>query len=280
VEEQGTELRQNLYLAEMNLAGQAAQSSQGLGRVDALLSHWRLGQPDFRGWEWYYLLGRCHQDLLTISDTASVSGEVVWSPDGTRLATMSPPKVWDAATGKESVILAGPKHRCHSIAWSPNGALLASANWRPDLASGNVTTIIVWDALTGKQRLVFPTTHTQEIVSVAWAPDSTRLATGDLDKRVLVHDAKTGKAILNTRLASASADGAVKIWDPHTGSVVITFRVGPPQSDSPRTLAWSPDGLRLAVGYAPGNGLIYGAANGYRLAGAPMPSTKHPRPGS
>src|SRR5262249_31096784 len=58
-EERGRELLRNLYIAEMNLAGQAAQQENGTWRARQLLAPWRTRQPDLRGWEWYYLNGFC-----------------------------------------------------------------------------------------------------------------------------------------------------------------------------------------------------------------------------
>jgi serine/threonine protein kinase len=65
-EKQGTELRGNLYSAEMNLAGQAAESPSGIGRMNELLASWQEGRPDLRGWEWYYLKALGQRDRLTL----------------------------------------------------------------------------------------------------------------------------------------------------------------------------------------------------------------------
>jgi len=251
-EERGKELRQNLYFAEMNLAGQAAESPLGLARVAELLSHWPSGQPDLRGWEWFYLHGLCHQDLLTISFAPAV---------GT--------KVWDAVTGKEAVILVGSRTGGYSVGWSPDGKLLASGAWSPDgklLASETEAPpfrmITVWDAVTGKQRL----TYRGEMYgyfgkrSIAWAPDGTRLASSaDYSRTVKVSDARTGKTTLilkghttrvesvawsrdGKRLASADKSGTVKIWDGATGNETLQIRA----CDQLQTVSWSPDGSRLA----------------------------------
>jgi WD40 repeat protein len=45
------------------------------------------GQPDLRGWEWYYLLSLCHKDLMTLQGHNDAVFAVAWSPDGNRLAS-------------------------------------------------------------------------------------------------------------------------------------------------------------------------------------------------
>ena len=75
---------------------------------------------------------------------------MAFSPDGKRLASASgigTVKVWDAATGQETLTLKGHTERrlggCPSVAFSPDGKRLAS---------GSVDgTVKVWDAATGQE---------------------------------------------------------------------------------------------------------------------------------
>ncbi|MDR3360393.1 MAG: hypothetical protein LBO20_07070, partial [Bifidobacteriaceae bacterium] len=79
---------------------------------------------------------------------------------------------WDAATGKPTRHLKGHTDSVWSVAWSPDGAQIATA-------SGDQTAI-VWDAATGK-----PTRHlkghTDWVWSVAWSPDGAQIATSSRD---------------------------------------------------------------------------------------------------
>ena len=66
---------------------------------------------------------------------------MAFSPDGQRLASASVDetvKVWDAATGQETLTLKGHTGAVTSVAFSPDGKRLASAS-----ADG---TVKVWDA--------------------------------------------------------------------------------------------------------------------------------------
>jgi WD40 repeat protein len=251
---QAQELRQNLYHAEMNLAGQAADSPGGLGRVVDLLTPWRQSHPDLRGWEWFYLHGLSHQELMTFRGHSAAVRSGAWSPDGTRLASAGADgtlKVWETATGREVLSLHGHGGGATSLAWSPDGTRLASAGWEG--------TMKVWQASTGKETFTLQG-HTKSVRSVAWSPDSTQLVSGSEDRTVRLWDGATGKNIGilrghtadvlsvawspdRTRVASGGAD-TVKVWDTATGKPILDL-----PGDLTPAVAWNGNGTRLAGGW-------------------------------
>jgi WD40 repeat protein len=108
---------------------------------------------------------------------------VAFSPDGSHLATSGSDgtvKVWDAATARAPLVLHGHTGAVRGIAFSPEGARLAS------VASSDKT-IRIWDTTTGQETLTLKG-HSDSVISVAFSPDG-------------------------HRLASASADGTIKVWD-------------------------------------------------------------------
>src|SRR5262249_51340746 len=70
------------------------------------------------------------------------------------------PRICDAVTGKEALVLDAPVDECPTtpIAWSPDGTLMAAGyeTWTVQSELPH-SRIIVWDAVTGKQGLAFPT---------------------------------------------------------------------------------------------------------------------------
>ncbi len=79
---------------------------------------------------------------------------VVWSPDGTTLATPSDDQkiyLWDAATGNRKATLEGHTNAGLSVAFHPTGTLLASNGWERRLR--------LWDAALGRPVLSLSGDH-------------------------------------------------------------------------------------------------------------------------
>ena len=93
---------------------------------------------------------------------------MAFSPDGKRLASASQGrtvKVWDAATGQETLTFKGGDS---TVVFSPDGKRLAAA-------SAEDMTVKVWDALTGVETLTLKG-HTDPPMAVAFSADGKRLA--------------------------------------------------------------------------------------------------------
>ncbi len=154
---------------------------------------------------------------------------VAWSPDGARIASASKSvNIWDPSTGERMLDYHDDGALVSMVCWSPDGTRIASAS--------RDETVQVWNALTGETRLIY-TGHSNWVTAAAWSPDGTRIASASRDGTVQVWNALTGE----TRL----------IYHGHTGHV--------------HAVAWSPDGTSIASGGEDTTVQVWDAARGSHL---------------
>lgn len=197
---------------------------------------------------------------------------IAFSPDGLTLATSSGDcravTLRDVATGRVRARL--PDHRgpVWSVTFSPDGGLLAAASGTvPAVAEpagdGEVGEIRLWDLSGRKPRpRASLVGHGYGVVSAAFSPDGTTLASGGFDRAVKLWDVADGRerATLDGHdgwvvsaafspcgdvLATGSHDQTVKLWDAATGRNLATLRG---HTGNVYCVAFSPDGSLLASG--------------------------------
>jgi len=208
---------------------------------------------------------------------------VVFSPDGTRLATTSlvatdpfamTVRLWDPHTG---LPLGEPmRDEGATIAFSSDGTHLISTSRR--------NTSKLWDGHTGAP-IGKPVRHDRTGVALAISLDATRLAMASDDNTVLIWNTQTdlplGEPMLHeggvrsidyiafspdgTHLAIASFKAA-RVWDPQTG-----LPLGEPMRHEGRvvSVAFSLDGTRLATASADKTARLWDANTGLPL-GEPL----------
>jgi WD40 repeat protein len=297
-EKQRLRAEEALRLTERVLTGSRVGQAHSLWREGNLtLAHELLDAcpVETRYWDWRYVKRLCTGGLFTLEGHTDAVTSVAFSPDGQRLATASrdkTAKVWDARTGQELRALKGHTDDVTSVAFSPDGQRLATT-------SGDGTAR-VWDARTGQQQLVLRE-HTRRVYSVAFSPDGQRLATGsggydDRKKQfygeVRVWEARTGQEILTfkghtdyvrsvafspdgQRLATGSGGynhlkkqsyGEVKVWEARTGQQLLTIKG---HTHVVYSVAFGPDGQRLATGSEDKTVKVWDARTGQQLLGLP-----------
>ena len=183
-----------------------------------------------------------------------------WSPDGKQVATASRDdtvRVWDSASGKPLMTLAGQGDDVTHVAFSSDGGALLSTGgttarlWNPG-GSGLV------EVLRG---------HESSVQSVAYSPDDRRLLSApggwaeENDGTARLWNVETGGAIATLRhgkhvtsarfapdgkrVLTSSRDGTMRLWQGDDGAPVRTIDV--PNGEPVHRAVFSPNGKRIAA---------------------------------
>jgi WD domain, G-beta repeat len=195
-------------------------------------------------------------------DERGLSWLIKYSPDGSQVATASHGSVmlWSSATETLLQTLNCQK-ACLAAAFSRNGRQLAAA-----LGDGSIK---LWDLATGSLLMTLQNGSSERVYmdhnsapAVAFSPDGSQLALARMKPWVEIWNPATGvllrKLLLQgnsmtcsvayspdgSQLAASSDYDGVEIWNPATGEQLRTLRC----EGFSRTVAYSPDGDRLASG--------------------------------
>ncbi|MCB9896774.1 MAG: protein kinase [Planctomycetes bacterium] len=193
---------------------------------------------------------------------------VDWSPDGRRLASASSDgtaRVWDTADGRQLACVRSTSGHVLSTRWLGSDARLV-------VRYSRVTVIVRVGGDAGIPRLLG---HDAPVMSAAFSPDGTRVASADTSGVTLVHDVRggpplarladaPGAALVTTwvddrRLIVGSDDGVCRLYDAGQERCLARLRVGDAPVHVLRVLG---DGARIVV--ASGARLLLAGADDLR----------------
>jgi WD40 repeat protein len=197
------------------------------------------------------------------------------SPDGNTIAAGSTNgwvKLWDIKTGKfiKTLIYHDNFEKVvHSVAFSPNGKLLAI---------GRCGFIELWDTIDWKFNSILKKggDYWDIINSLTFSPDGKTIASGTKYKSINLWDISTGKLKMTLnghkdevlkvvfspdgkKIASGSKDNTIKIWDSTTFKLISTFEH---QSARINAVTFSPNGEIIASGSGDGTIKLWDVSSG------------------
>ena len=240
-------------------------------------------------------------ELRTLRGHQDEIEQLAFAPDSKALATGSRDKtlrLWDVATGRElrrcqgefvlppdidldlggGRKLAGKQRGVLSLAFSPDGRMLAAADSADDAFR-------LWETATGRELAPFPG-HLLQVTTLAFLPDGNTIVSGDWDGTIRVWDVAGRKevrhfpgqdgAILSLAVLPGGKTVAVggfrtvRLWDLASGKEVRPLG---PHHQGVYRVAFAPDGNTVASGSGSGDGAVclWDPATGQELRRLPAP---------
>ncbi len=240
----------------------AAQNAANKAQSEALRQDYQIAELRSE------LSRRVPVELHTLKGHFAPAVKVAFSPDGSRLASLSEdrPKTLSAGEmgAKQRTLRNFRDVRC--VAFSPDGRWLAAADGRH---------IKLWDSESG-QRL---RTLDDDASVVAFSPDGKLLAWPLGDGNIKLWNVQSDKQPRTLeghhnsmycvafspdgkRLASGSYDGMITLWDVQSGESVRKFKA---HSSGVRSVAFSPDGKQLSSGSDDKTAKLWNAETGSQV---------------
>jgi len=225
--------------------------------------------------------------VFTVAAHAGGAADVIFSPDGTRIASTGgdgTAKIWDAVTGQQLLIMVHDSGVFPSnVAFSPDGKILASSS---------LTQVTLWDAYTGDKLNTISggsvgttTGYNLGVGQICFSPDGKFLATPNMEGATKIWDIKTQTEVLSityselppktitynpdgSLLAIGGDEGIVKILDAISGDVIYNLQLG----GVIHAVAFSPNDSRLAAASEDGSVKVWDSDSGQELLSLPRSS--------
>lgn len=255
------------------------------------------GEPSARLWD------LAKGQTRAVLDAHPYVGGLSFSPDGRMVATWSyggTIRLWDTRSGALKAVLTEPKEFVDSVAFSPDGTLVASSSIY-DLSAK------LWDTATGGQKATLthpkPYRYANGVDGVVFSLDRKTLITSSnrtiylwdwatarlrsklVDPDVRIYDGfkalkgfSHGDTIYDVAispdgdtLATVSRDHTAKLWDLDSGKLRATL----PHGGKVWFVVFSPDSKTLATGSDDRTARLWNVSSGKLIATLPHKGTVH-----
>ena len=204
--------------------------------------------------------------VSAVTDYVNSVNALVWSLDGRTLASASDDGtliLWNLTDRSRPVPLGAPltpkPDGLMSVAWSPDGRTLAGGSFNDGL--------VFWDVHDPTRPRRIGTGAANTVSTVAWSPDGRTLAIG-------IEASKDAQSETDGNASTES--GSVALWD--VTNPARSRPLGEPvpgHTRSVNSVAWSPDGRRLATGSWDGAMIIWDVSDRARPHRAGAALTGH-----
>jgi WD40 repeat protein/serine/threonine protein kinase/tetratricopeptide (TPR) repeat protein len=220
-----------------------AWRARDFGRLEQLLAEStpRAGEPDFRGWEWYYFRDQCRRASRNVPGSTPSAPYVScdWCPATNQIAAIRSDgiiNILDPTGAKVESTIPTQDHGASRIAWNPRGGQIV-------LLGGDG--IAVFETSSGK--LLHRLKYRGTALSAAWSRDGKKIAVG-------------GRAL------DPAANNVITVWDAVTGTerANVSVRYAGTHNEV-WAMDWHPDGVRLAAGLAVGWCAVWDTNTGQKL---------------
>ncbi|KST63869.1 WD40 domain-containing protein [Mastigocoleus testarum] len=192
------------------------------------------------------------QGIGTVFATADINGLI---------------SLWEATSGREIFTCFGHSSSVFSIAFSPDGMILASGS--------RDQTVRLWDLSSGECLHTFEG-HTDWVYSVAFSPDGKILASSSRDQTVRLWNLSSRECLHTLKghtnwvysvawspqgntFASGSRDRTIRLWDLSSGECLHILQG---HTNSIYSVGWSPQGDTLASGSGDQTVRLWNPSNG------------------